>query len=93
MVPPSVRAAPISSHYGVRVGDELNPGDDVTLAWYEPGEPWYPHGQIVPPAADDLDRLKTEGGDAGERVLVHWATGNWRRWELATDLKRDDTKG
>lgn len=74
------------------MADTLNPGDRVTLTWYAPGEPWYPQGLIVEPAENDIARLRLEGGaDDGSRVLVHWRTGNWRRWELRADLKRDDT--
>src|SRR5690606_23869795 len=74
------------------MADQLSVGDPVTLAWYTPGEPWYPRGRIVEPAAEDLARLREEGGtDDGSRVLVHWRSGNWRRWELRSDLRRDDT--
>lgn len=75
------------------MADELKTGDRVTLAWYKPGEPWYPAGEIVEPAADDLARRRADGEDDGQpRVLVHWRTGNWRRWELAADLRRDDQR-
>lgn len=74
------------------MADELTVGDPVTLAWYTPGEPWYPVGVVVQPAEQDLARLRAEGGvDDGSRLLVHWRTGNWRRWEARADLRRDDT--
>ena len=75
------------------MADQLSVGDPVTLAWYTPGEPWYPRGTIVEPAAEDIARLKDEAGTdvPGDRVLVHWRSGNWRRWELRSDLRRDDT--
>lgn len=72
------------------MADELGINDRVTLAWYTPGEPWYPAGRIVQPAEEDTARLKAEGGtDDGTWLLVHWLTGNWRRWERRQDLRRD----
>lgn len=89
---PGDLTVPRRGGYSWPMADELAVGDPVTLTWYTPGEPWYPKGRIVEPAENDLARLRAEGHtDGGDRVLVHWATGNWRRWELRSELRRDDT--
>lgn len=71
------------------MADEFAPGETVTLAWYEPGERHRPRGVVVEPAQEDIARL--DGANDGKRVLVHWRTGNWRRWEYRDDLRGDET--
>lgn len=73
--------------------EDFPEGERVTLAWYEPGEPYYPYGWVVAPDEQDLQRLREleriDGRGATARVLVHWRTGNWRRWESVQDLRKD----
>lgn len=69
------------------MADDLKVGDPVTLAWYEPGEPFRPRGTISDPT--DEDRARLARTDAGDRLLVHWRNPSQRRWEHRADLRRD----
>ena len=71
--------------------DSLPVGTPVTLAWYVPGEPHRPIGFVVRPSAEDTARL--DSTIDRPRVLVHWHTGDWRRWELVAELRRDEPDG
>ncbi|GAA0927353.1 hypothetical protein [Pseudonocardia zijingensis] len=68
--------------------DPFPVGTAVTLAWYSPGEPHRPLGTVVEPTPDDTAR--PDGTGDQPRVLVHWHTGGWRRWELVAELRRDE---
>ena len=74
--------------------EKLDPGDPVTLTWYEPGEPWYPMGWVVQHTDEDVARLRGQGiAYSDSWVLVHWQSGNWRRWEERDNLRRDHLRG
>jgi hypothetical protein len=68
----------------------FRPGDLVTVAWYEAGEPDRPEGVVVEPTSADLDGVGGRNEDG--QVLVVWGPGDWRLWERPVNLRHDEPR-